>query len=124
MSDPNEPMRDLFRTVGHATPANDLTERIMARVAVTPVLSRRPVAPLVSRAGWAGIGGAAVLILIATAWAAPGMPSDGPLGHAFQALRAPLFQAGSWAPWLSGLSLCMLVLAAMDRLLVNRHRTI
>lgn len=48
-------LRKLFQAAGHAKPERDLTNRIMARVAVTRIAEPVVVAPLISKRAWVTI---------------------------------------------------------------------
>ena len=55
MPEPKEDLHHLFQAARHAAPATDLTDRIMARVAVTPLLRPTPVRPILGRGAWTSI---------------------------------------------------------------------
>jgi hypothetical protein len=115
----NEPqLRKLFRAAGHDQPARDLTERIMSRVAVTRIAQPTMVRPLISAWGWAGVGVAAMLLLVAALMAGaapattPAMPYAAAISERLGAIRLP---SGAWPQWLIGSSLLALFFAVLLR---------
>jgi hypothetical protein len=124
MPEPKDLQR-LFQAAGHAEPATDLTDRIMARVTVTPLLRPTPVEPILGRGAWIGMG---LLMASALLWGLLGSSgpdaAGGPVSDAWRTVSTSLPTTGDWALWLAGLSASLLVLAAVDRLLAGRHRSI
>jgi hypothetical protein len=125
MRETKDELSALFRSAGHTSPAVDLTDRIMARVAVTPLLRPTSVKPLLGRAAWIGIilVTAAVLLAGSMGSVTTGTASSA-VRDAWRTIGPSLPAVGNWALWLSGLSASLLVLAAVDRLLAGRHRSI
>jgi hypothetical protein len=120
-------LRKLFQTAGHHTPRHDLTARIMAQVAVTPMVRIDIAKPLISKKAWwcAGVGlaalaGASVLL--------PGdtNAADGPVSIVLATLEERISQvrlpAGSWPMW-TGLTLGgLLLLTWIDGTLMRSMR--
>lgn len=111
-------LRKLFQAAGHAGPERDLTDRIMARVAVTRIADPTPVQPLIGKRAWAGIAGTALLVLAIAAGlsgapaATPTVPYAQPLIDWLGALRLP---EGQWPQWVIGASGLALFFAALVR---------
>lgn len=125
MPEPKEDLHHLFQAAGHATPAVDLTDRIMARVAVTPLLRPTPVKPILGRGAWIGILLLTAAVLLWGFWGSSGTEAEsGPVSDAWRTVSSALPVSGNWALWLAGLSASLLVLAAVDRVLAGRHRSI
>jgi hypothetical protein len=125
MNGTDDELRHLFKAAGHSRPAVDLTQRIMAQVAVTPLLRPKPSQPLLSRRAWSGIGIGAALVLLCAVITAPSTAASGSATDlARTTLHQALVQASGWAPWLLGISVCMVVLTFIDRLLIARGRTV
>lgn len=125
MRETKDELSALFRSAGHTVPTVDLTDRIMARVAVTPLLRPTPVKPLLGRGAWIGI------ILVTTAVLLAGLSgsvttdtASVAVSDTWRTIGSALPTSGNWALWLSGLSASLLVLAAVDRLLAGRFRSI
>lgn len=103
-------------------PGTDLTARIMAQVAVTPIT--RPVAekPLIGRKGWAMIV-AGTITLFALAFIGDGSaivrtPSYfAPFTSLLNGIRLP---QGDWPAWAIGASACALLFTALDRVLARK----
>lgn len=125
MPEPKDTLHDLFQAAGHAAPDTDLTDRIMARVAVTPLLRPTPVKPILGRGAWIGIILLTAAVLL---WGLLGSANtetaSGPVSDAWRTVSSALPASGNWALWLAGLSASLLVLAAVDRVLAGRHRSI
>lgn len=125
MPEPKEDLHHLFQAAGHAAPATDLTDRIMARVAVTPLLRPTPVKPILGRGAWIGIILlTAAVLLWGLLGSAGSEATSGPVSDAWRTFSTALPSTGDWALWLAGLSASLLVLAAVDRVLAGRHRSI
>lgn len=111
-------LRKLFQAAGHDQPARDLTDRIMAQVAVTRIAQPTVVKPLISKWGWAGIAAGAALLLLAAllasgpATAEPALPYVGAIADWFSRMRLP---AGQWPQWVIGSSLLALFFAVLTR---------
>ena len=79
-----------------------------------------------------GAGPSRIGIILATAamllWGLLGSSgtetTSGPVSDAWRTISTVLCYPGYHAPWLAGLSASLLVLAAVDRLLAARHRSI
>jgi hypothetical protein len=109
----------LFKAVGHEAPGNDLSARIMARVAVTTIARPVPVKPLIGPWGWAGIAAfvLAVVLLglysgIASGGASVTYPS--PVQDLFSGMELP---KGDWPLWMIGMSFLALLFLGIDRAL-------
>ena len=125
MPEPKVDLHHLFQAAGHAVPPTDLTDRIMARVAVTPLLRPTPVKPILGRGAWIGIILlTAVVLLWGLLGSAGSEATSGPVSDAWRTVISALSTSGNWALWLAGLSASLLVLAAVDRLLAGRHRSV
>lgn len=111
-------LRKLFQAAGHTGPERDLTDRIIARVAVTRIADPTPVPPLIGKRAWAGIAGTALLVLAIAAGlsgapaATPTVPYAQPLIDWLGALRLP---EGQWPQWVIGASGLALFFAALVR---------
>jgi hypothetical protein len=112
----------LFRTAGHSAPRTNLADRIMARVAVTPLVRSTEVKPLIGKRTWWAIALCAfslvgILLLIGTtgSFSGPGLGSL--MGELLDRATPPL---GNWPLWVIGVSVCLLMLALMDRALGQR----
>ena len=108
----------LFRKAGHHMPATDLTARIMARVAVTPMARPVPVRPLIGRWGWMAMA-AALLGLLVFVLGMGTSPTGSPpvlyltpwlerLGD----LRPP---QGEWPLWITGASVLAFLFVVIDQ---------
>jgi hypothetical protein len=125
MPEPKEDLHHLFQAARHAAPATDLTDRIMARVAVTPLLRPTPVRPILGRGAWTSIILATAAMLLWGLLGSSGTEAtSGPVSDAWRTISTVLCYPSDHAPWLAGLSASLLVLAAVDRLLAARHRSI
>ncbi|MEZ4756126.1 MAG: hypothetical protein R2817_04810 [Flavobacteriales bacterium] len=123
MREVKDELHDLFQAAGHAVPEADLTDRIMARVAVTPVLRPTPVKPILDRRAWIAIILLTTTVLLCgLVGSANTASTSGPVSDAWRAASSALSSSGSWAHWLAGLSASLLVLAAVDRSLAGHHR--
>ncbi|MDQ3100505.1 MAG: hypothetical protein M3R08_03895 [Bacteroidota bacterium] len=119
-------LRKLFRTAGRQELGTDLTDRIMARVAVTPVLAPLEVKPLIGKAGWFFIAACFIgllVLLFNVASAGPSGPSI--LDPLWQ--KVPGFEGfsikiptGQWTIWAAGAAGCMLLFTLVDRALEGR----
>ncbi len=122
MPEPKPDLHHLFQMAGHVEPATDLTERIMARVAVTPLLRPTPVRPIMGSRAWIGI---AVLTAALLLWGFFGASTEhatsGP-GSTAHAIGTLLPASGNRALGLIALTVSLLVLAGCDRLLAGRQR--
>lgn len=111
-------LRKLFQAAGHAAPGRDLTDRIMARVAVTRIAEPTPVPPLIGKWGWAGIAGLAVFIVVLAAIvpgssaASSSLPYAEPIANWLAQLKLP---EGQWPQWVIGSSFLALFFAALVR---------
>lgn len=113
-------LRKLFKAAGHAAPEQDLTARIMARVAVTPMHQATRVVPVIGIRGWIAIGAAFVLIIVLVC-TTKGTGSAGPIslwmdGWSERMGRISL-PSGERGIWLTVASACALFLAWLDRTL-------
>ncbi len=124
MPDPKDELHHMFQAAGHSGPDRDLTDRIMARVAVTPILRPTPVKPILGRAAWVSIGALAAVVMVIAVLIGQGQESTGSYtSELFNTLSASLPATGNWALWLAGLSASLLVLAALDRMLAVGRRS-
>jgi hypothetical protein len=109
-------LRKLFQAAGHAKPERDLTDRIMARVAVTRIAEPVVVAPLISKRAWVTIAIVASLFVF-SALSYPGLGGTSPsipwmdgLLDGLSRLRMP---EGAWPQWTIGLSALALFFALL-----------
>jgi hypothetical protein len=118
-------LRKLFQAAGHAKPERDLTDRIMARVAVTRIAEPVVVAPLISKRAWVTIGIATGLFVLCalslsglggTSTSLPWM--DRLLDSVVQ-LKMP---EGAWPQWTIGLSGLALFFALLGHYTERRMR--
>lgn len=109
----------LFQAAGHHAPGSDLTARIMARVAVTPIHRPAPVKPLIGRTGWVLIAALLALPLLGALVAGPSQsaPSSGLLAPLQDLLTHVQLPAGAWPAWVIGASAVALLLVVLDRFL-------
>lgn len=116
----DQDLRKLFRTVGHTPPGADLTARIMARVAVTPIARPLTVEPLIGKRGWA-IAMVGVVALLVFAFVTGGNSTAPPpwLVPAAETLRH-IRPPQDWPVWTLGTTACALLFTAVDRLLARR----
>ena len=121
-------LRKLFQAAGHQVPAHDLTDRIMARVAVTPIMRPTMAEPLISKRAWMmtalGLAGLALLIAFLPASSAP---STGTTSHMvatlYESLSGIHLPKGSWPIW-TGLAVgSMLLFSWIDGTLMRRLRS-
>jgi len=114
-------LRKLFQAAGHDVPGTDLTERIMARVAVTPIARPVAVEPLIGKRAWAGIiTGVSVLLGLSVA-AGQGAGATAPyLAPLMDLLGGIGLPQGDWPLWMIGASACALLFALLDRALARR----
>ncbi len=116
-------LRKLFQHAGRPQMGTDLSERIMARVAVTPVHRPLEVKPLIGRFGWLAIG-AVFIGLLALFFNAAGAGSAGP------SILDPLWQQvpniegfrikiprGPWTIWAAVAAGCLFLFTLADRAL-------
>jgi hypothetical protein len=116
-------LRKLFQQAGRPPMATDLSDRIMARVAVTPIHQPLVVKPVIGRAGWFAIA-AGFIGLLAFLFNAAGTTAG------TSSLLDPLWQnvpriqlshialpTGQWTLWAAVIAGGMLMLALMDRVL-------
>lgn len=120
----DQQLRKLFQAAGHDQPGRDLTERIMAQVAVTRMAQPMVVRPLIGRWGWAGLAAGAALLMLAAllasgpATAVPALPYASAIADWFSRMRMP---AGQWPHWAIGSSLLALFFAALMRKAEHGH---
>ncbi len=122
MPEPNDTdLRKLFQTAGHAAPAQDLTDRIMAQVAVTRIVRPEPVAPLIGLRGWVLITIGLVAVITYGLSIDTGSPAGWSrvLAERFGHLRLPQSEWGTWMTTGSGLAL---LFTAFDVALRRRQR--
>jgi hypothetical protein len=109
----------LFKSVGHEAPGNDLSARIMARVAVTTIARPVPVKPLIGPWGWAGIAAfvmGAVLLGLFSGVAGGGSEFTylSPVLDMISGIELP---KGDWPLWMIGISFLALLFLGIDRAL-------
>lgn len=112
-------LNSLFQTAGYESPGTDLTARIMARVAVTPVLRPTKVEPLIGTWGWVGICGVLLAVVLSVLFF--GMASGGTGGTYLSPIRE-FFSGmellkGNWPLWMIGMSFLALLFMGIDRAL-------
>lgn len=117
-------LRKLFRAAGHAAPTRELSERIMARIAVTRIAESTAVPPLISRKGWVGIGGAVLVLSIGLLLGASGSSASYQplpiLDELLAWLKGLQLPAGQWPQWVIGASMLALLFAVLDRVAERR----
>ena len=114
-------MDRLFRTAGHLGPTSDLTARIMARVAVTPVIRATEVKPLIGRWGWGAILFSVAALLGFLLGTGPSTTTTGsPVSGRLHALLDGLSPTGNWPILLIGAAACLLLFTVLDRVLALR----
>lgn len=117
----DDDLRKIFRTAGHAAPGSDLSARIMARVAVTPMARPVVVEPLIGRRGWIVLAIIAVMLLIAT-FVIPGtsVPTGPswftPMDEVHKHIRLPQ----DWSLWALLASTTALLFTLVDRSLAHK----
>lgn len=119
-------LRTLFRTAGHHSPGDDLSQRIMARVAVTPMLRPMPVEPLIGARGWVTIAVLGALLIVVLLWNAPRTgaspsPVSEFLRSGWERFQVPL---GDWTIWLACGSFCLLLIKLADLAISRRVVTV
>jgi hypothetical protein len=115
-------LRKLFRKAGRPEPGIDLTDRIMARVAVTPIHEPLEVKPLIGRTGWiliAFIVIAIVSLLINTYFTGTAVNEPSVLDPLWRSLpdlriRIPF---GQWTIWTAAAGALILLCTLMDKVL-------
>jgi hypothetical protein len=111
----------LFKAAGHAMPTVDLTDRIMARVSVTPIARPRQVPPLIGPFGWLGISAFLLVFFVVLALFVPSAPSSFGVLGSFPRWTADLFQnTSTWLMWSTGGAACALFFVLVDRMLAQR----
>lgn len=113
---------NLFRKAGQCVPRTNLADRIMARVAVTPLVRSTEVKPLIGKRTWLVIALCAfalvgMLMLIGTTSSGSGSGLGSWVDEVVERATIP---QGSWSLWVIGVSVCLLTLAVMDRVLGQR----
>jgi|GEM_PF-1333662 len=117
----------LFQAAGHQAPPRDLTDRIMARVAVTPIMRRDSAKPLISKRAWLLLG-AGFLALTAAVALLPGDADQatGPATKLFSMLEETTSQlrlpTGSWPIWSAMAVGSMLLFTWIDGTLMSSMR--
>lgn len=115
-------MRKLFQAAGHDAPGTDLTARIMARVAVTPMARPAKVEPLIGRTGWTILLAPVIILITVSVMAAMRAPAGdvpdylAPMLEVVRQVRIP----ASWAVWSIGVTGCLLLFTLTDRALARR----
>ena len=115
-------LRKLFQHAGRPPMGTDLSDRIMARVAVTPIMQPLEVKPLIGKAGWSAIAGM-FIILLALLFNAAGISYNSQAPSILDPLLANVpnlhfsLPAGPWIYWAAGAAACALVFTLMDRAL-------
>ena len=114
-------LHGMFQRTGHLRPASDLTARIMAQVAVTPIVRRTEVKPLIGRWGWAAIAlGSLISVAVVVLNGGASTGQVGPFNGFLQRAGQFIELNGQWPIWLAGTAVCAFVLVMMDRLLASR----
>jgi hypothetical protein len=109
----------LFKAVGHEAPGNDLSARIMARVAVTTIARPVSVQPLIGTWGWAVIAVFVLAVVLLGLYS--GIASGGanvtylsPIQDMISGVELP---KGDWPLWMIGMSFLALLFLGIDRAL-------
>lgn len=110
-------LKDLFHAAGRLAPRRDLSEQVMAQVAVTRIAEPTAVPPLIGKAGWIAIGLGAIVVLLLALSASGGSTAGDALPWApavewFTRLQLP---TGQWPQWLIGASVLALFFALLSR---------
>ena len=106
-------LHSLFRSVGHTVPEQDLTDRIMARVAVTRFANPVKVLPVIGGKGWLLIMVVALLIAVAGALS-PMEPLPAWTGTIANGSHWLSSRAGEWSIWLALFACTLLVCKWFD----------
>lgn len=114
-------LRKLFQAAGHEAPATDLTARIMARVAVTPIARPVEVIPLIGKRAWTVMAvGVTVLLALAVAGSTGQTTTPSYLTPVTDLLGSIRLPQGDWPVWMIGASACALLFTLLDRMLARR----
>ncbi|MBK9176108.1 MAG: hypothetical protein IPM46_07190 [Flavobacteriales bacterium] len=117
-------LRKLFQAAGHGAPSRDLSERIMARVAVTRIAEPTAVQPLISKRGWAGIAGAVLLLsiglMLGTSASSVSYQPLPILDEMLVWMKGLQLPAGQWPQWVIGASLLAMLFVVLDRVAERR----
>ncbi|MBK9147910.1 MAG: hypothetical protein IPM12_08865 [Flavobacteriales bacterium] len=109
-------LRRLFQAAGYAKPERDLTDRIMARVAVTRIAEPVVVPPLISKRAWVTITIAAGLfVLCAVSLSGLGGTSNSLpwMDRLLDSVARFKMPDGAWPQWTIGLSVLALFFALL-----------
>lgn len=117
-------LRKLFRAAGRSKPGIDLTDRIMARVAVTPIHRPLEVKPLIGKAGWSAIGALIVMIVLVLinlgSTSAESSLLD-PIHRELSRIQLPSFSLSEqWLYWSAAIAGLAFLYSLMDRILERR----
>ncbi|MEO8590925.1 MAG: hypothetical protein ABI432_16225 [Flavobacteriales bacterium] len=120
-------LRKLFQTAGHHVPATDLTDRIMARVAATPITRIDLAKPLISKRAWIMVG-LGLVALCTVLGLMPETPDQtpGPASTVISAIEGLLsgiqMPQGSWPMWTAMAMGSLLFFAWVDSALMRSMR--
>lgn len=114
-------LHKLFHAAGHTAPTHDLSDRIMAQVAVTRILRPTPVQPLIGTRGClliaAGLAGVIGYSLTGSSQSAPDW--SGWITERLAHIRLP---KGEWTMWLAAGAGLALLFTVLDTTLRSRLR--
>lgn len=118
-------LHSLFRGAGRPALKQDLTDRIMAQVAVTPIARPVVVKPVIGKWGWVGIAASAGVLIVLTVSSndATGTSASW-LTSAIDRLSQLRLPEGSWPVWAAIASAGALAITALDLLLRKRVRAL
>ena len=117
-------LRKLFRAAGRAEPGIDLTDRIMARVAVSPIHRPLEVKPLIGKAGWFAIG-SLILLIVLVLMNLVGTSSESslldPIHRELSRIQLPVFSLqAQWIYWSAAIAGLAFLYSLMDRILERK----
>ena len=121
-------LRKLFQVAGHQAPTRDLTDRIMARVAVTPIIRLSIVQPLISKRAWIISGLCLIgLVLLITFFPSgadqPASPVSNLVTAAYGTISEIRLPKGSWPIWTSMAAGSLLLFMWIDGTFMRRLRS-
>ena len=117
-------LRKLFRAAGRSKPGIDLTDRIMSRVAVTPIHRPLEVKPLIGKAGWFAIGALIALIVVVLINMGTSSAENSlldPINYKLSQIQLPAFSLqAQWLYWSAAIAGFAFLYSLMDRILERK----